>query len=334
MIRCSAPGRAGIIGNPSDMYGGSVISCTTQERAEVILEESDQLSFESGGKNLVVKKEEDLLLNGDEFDIPRAVVRFLGLEGLKVKLHLKTDIPLRAGLSGSTAMLVATLNALLAFTEEDLNRFQRAELARQIELDLMKIVCGYQDAYMCTFGGINFMDFRDKQFYRGPEKEPYGTVESLNPYVKEIPFVVAHTGLQRVSGSVHKPIRDRWLEGEKKVLEAYVRMAQLARMGKKALIEEDWEKLGALMNENHHLQRDLGGSGEKNEELIRVALECGALGAKLAGAGGGGTIIALHLEPEEMIQFLKNAGAEKILIPKPSEGVMVEVNAEPGKSGK
>ncbi len=324
MTVSSAPGRAGIIGNPSDMYGGSVISCTTTERAQVVVEECDQLVFETGGQTLVISGKEGLRLQGDRFDVAKAVIGFLELEKLKFKLSFRSDIPVQAGLSGSTALLVAILNALLTLVGKQLNLFRRAELAREIELDFMKIVCGYQDAYMCTFGGINFMDFADKQFYLGVEKEPYGAVESLEPYLHQFPFILAHTGLQRVSGAVHKPIRDRWLEGEKKVRETYLRMAHLARMGKKALIDGDWKELGALMNENHRLTRDLGGSGPKNEELIQIALDCGAMGAKLAGAGGGGTIIALHPQPEEMIEALKKAGAERILFPKPTEGVKIE----------
>ncbi|MCK4590537.1 MAG: hypothetical protein KAT86_02195 [Candidatus Latescibacteria bacterium] len=324
MIVSSAPGRAGIIGNPSDMYGGGVISCTTVERAEVVVEECDQLVFETGGQTLVVNEKKDLRLQGDRFDVARAVIGFLELEKLKFKLSFRSDIPVQAGLSGSTALLVAILNALLTLIGKQLNLFRRAELAREIELDFMKIVCGYQDAYMCTFGGLNFMDFADKQFYLGVEKEPYGAVESLELYLDQFPLILAHTGLQRVSGAVHKPIRDRWLEGERKVRETYVRMAHLARMGKKALIDGDWKELGALMNENHRLTRELGGSGSKNEELIQIALDCGAMGAKLAGAGGGGTIIALHSQPEEMIEALKKAGAERILFPKPVEGVKTE----------
>jgi mevalonate kinase len=66
-------------------------------------------------------------------------------------------------------------------------------------------------------------------------------------------------------------------------------------MGKKALMLEDWRTMATLMNENHAIQRDLGGSGESNERLIAAALAAGAPAAKLAGAGDGGTIIALWL---------------------------------------
>ena len=68
----------------------------------------------------------------------------------------------------------------------------------------------------------------------------------------------------------------------------------------------------------------LGGSGEANEKLIGTALESGAVGAKLAGAGGGGTILALTFDPARTRQALLAAGADKILIPEPSPGLTVE----------
>jgi len=307
------------------MYGGTVISCSTQERARVTVELWDELVLEISGETKVLQGKGDLELSGDYFDVARTVIEFLELSEGKFKLTCESDVPFRAGLSSSTAILVAILNALLTFSGRPCHRFRAAEMARHIELNYLKIVCGYQDAYMCTFGGVHYMDFREKEFYRGLREEPYGTIESLMPYVEELPFVLAHTGVQRISGTVHKPIRERWLEGDRQVVRGYLRMAHLARMGKKALLDRDWALLGELMNENHEIQRDMGGSGPQNEALIETALDCGALGAKLAGAGRGGTIIALHPDPEEMILALKEAGATRIMIPKPMEGVTVEV---------
>ena len=79
------------------------------------------------------------------------------------------------------------------------------------------------------------------------------------------------------------------------------------------------------MNENHAIIRDLGGSGDSNERLIKAALEGGAIGAKLAGAGGGGTIIALTLDPQTTKKALEKAGAERFLDLSPSSpGVTVK----------
>jgi galactokinase/mevalonate kinase-like predicted kinase len=332
-IHCSAPGRCGIIGNPTDMYGGTVISCSIDFRAHVRVEPCDGLRLQVAGEETVIKGPDDLILNGDYFDVARAILDYFREEELNCRISYWTDIPVKAGVAGSTALTVAILYGLLRFKGVGYSRYQVAELARYIELNHLRVVCGYQDAYMCTFGGLNYMDFRGKQFYREASEELYATIEPLDDYVPALPFVLAHTGSSHSSGAVHKPLRERWLEGEPAVREGYERISHLAREGKKALLARNWERLGRLMNENHAIQRDLGGSGEANERLISAALEHGALGAKLAGAGHGGTIIALNLQPEEMIAALQEAGSESIFYPCPKSGVCYEPQPEEGEQG-
>ena len=84
------------------------------------------------------------------------------------------------------------------------------------------------------------------------------------------------------------------------------------------------------MNENHAIQRELGGSGESNEKLIDAALEAGALGAKLAGAGDGGTIIALWLDADllPLEEALKHAGATDMYQLCVAPGAIIEHPAE------
>jgi len=229
-------------------------------------------------------------------------------------------------MAGSTALLVTLLRGLLVWLGQDSQLYQLAERARYVELNFLKVVCGYQDAYMSTFGGLCFMDFRGKQFYRKAEAELYATIEPLAAYVSQLPFVLAHTGIQHASSAVHRPIRERWLEGEPEVVEGYKRITEIARAGKKALLVEDWPSLGRLMNDNHAIQRALGGSGESNERLISAALDAGALGAKLAGAGDGGTIIALWpwLESTRLEEALSEVGASAFFRPEVAPGVTVE----------
>jgi galactokinase/mevalonate kinase-like predicted kinase len=332
MIRASAPGRCGIIGNPTDMYGGSVLSCTIPQRAYVTIAPADTLTLETNGETRRPRQRSDFRLQDDRFDIPRAVLSHLRLYDLGVRIAYTSDIPFRSGLSSSTALLAAVLFALQRyqglignsnFEFRTSNRHHFAELARFIELNRLGIVCGYQDAYMVTFGGLNYMEFRDKEFYRHMDEEPYATIEPLtcsNP----LPLIVAHTGVEHASGTVHKPIRERWLDGEAAVVEGYRRIERLAREGKRALLDSDWPRLGRLMNENHAIQRELGGSGPANERLIAAALAAGALGAKLAGAGSGGTIIALHPQPQSLAPALLAAGATFILYPQPMPGVQEE----------
>lgn len=329
-IRCSAPGRCGIIGNPTDMYGGTVISCSIEHRAHVIIEPCERLEVEAAGQKTVIAGPDDLGLNGDYFDVARAILDYLRDDSLSCRISYSTNIPVKAGVGGSTALTVAILYGLLRFKGLNYHLYRVAELARYIELNHLRIVCGYQDAYMCTFGGLNYMDFRGKQFYREAAEELYATIEPLDGFVPELPFVLAHTGVIHSSDAVHKPLRERWLEGDPEVRTGYEQITRLAREGKKALLSQEWEHLGWLMNENHAIQRDLGGSGEANERLIQVALGKGALGAKLAGAGDGGTIIALNLHPEEMIAAMREAGSERIFYPYPDAGVRIDSEDDAG----
>lgn len=323
-VVASAPGRCGIIGNPTDMYGGSVLSCTIAERGYVSVRTADRLTLESDQGVISVRSREDLRQRGDHFDVLRAVISQQQCLGMQAHFTCWSDVPLGSGLSSSSSLVVAALFALIAYQGRAMSKYFFAETARGIELNDMGVICGYQDFYMPAFGGLNYMEFRDKEFYREVHSEPYASIEPLAPLVPELPFVLAHTGVEHRADAVHRPIRERWLEGERHVVQAYAEIGRLAREGKKALLEADWRLLGRLMNENHAIQRDLGGSGDENERLIAAALRHGALGAKLAGAGDGGTIIALHPEPERLGSRLQEAGASRILFPRPVAGVCLE----------
>lgn len=323
MIEASAPARAGVIGNPTDGYGGSLISCTLGLRAVVRLSEAKKIELCYGGRETVVSADTDLRLDGGVFDIPKSVIRFLRIADRNFRLEATTDIPFRSGLAGSTAMLAATFGAVCHWLGRKMTPYETAETIRYLELNYMDIQCGYQDQYMTVFGGLNYLDFRAKEVYRDLADEIYGTVEPLAGAVNELPFLVIHTGVQRVSGSVLRPVRERWLDGDPAVVNGYREIGELARLGKRALVRADWEELGRLMDRNHEIQQALGASGRANDEFIELAREHGALGAKLAGAGGGGTIIALHQQPEQLIRAFKEKGDPKIMTLEPGPGLTV-----------
>jgi galactokinase/mevalonate kinase-like predicted kinase len=322
----SAPGRANLIGNPTDIYGGAVLSCSVDLRAHVRLEAADGLLLATEGAHLAIRDGRDLAVRGDLFDVARAVVAHVGLPGLACRVEYASGIPLRSGLAGSTALVVSLLHALGAWRGRTLGPYELAETARRIELSRLRVVCGYVDHYMCTFGGLRYLDFRGKGIDRADGEQPFATVEPLDGCAPELPFVLAFTGVQHSSGAVHSPIRERWLAGDPEVVAGYERVGELARLGKRAFLTGDFERLGALMNENHAIQRDLGGSGEPNERLVAAALAGGALGAKLAGAGNGGTIVALCRRDElaRVESALREAGAAALYRPSVTPGVRIE----------
>ena len=330
MIQASAPGRCGLIGNPTDMYGGTVISCSTRERARCSLSyDVDRLMITVSGQTLILETSNDLVLRpGDYLNVARAALSALEIDpAVTAPFHLsaQTEVPMQAGLAGSTAILACITGALLAHLDLTLSPYETAELVRKIEYDVLGIVCGFQDHYMAVFGGLNCLDFRGKDSAQIQDSEtPFGSVELLSPYVGRLPLVLAHTGVRHHSGSVHTSPRERWLRGDLEVVDGYTEIGTLARRGKRALLSGDWDTLASLMNRNHAIVRGLGGSGEANEKLIAAALAGGAAGAKLAGAGGGGTILALTHDRDRTVAALEAAGAEAILFPEPMPGLTIE----------
>ncbi|GIV09766.1 MAG: hypothetical protein KatS3mg019_1857 [Fimbriimonadales bacterium] len=324
VIRYSAPGRAGIVGNPSDMYGGTVISCALPLRARCTLEPAARLTFQSPQR---VVNPETLSRQSDEFDVCRVALQGLGftVDTAPFALRIETDIPAQSGLAGSSALLTAVVACLLQYLQEPWRtRHALAERARQIEAQLLQVACGYQDFYMATFGGLNLMEFRDKEWLGKDPSEPLATVEPLQDYLRgeALPMWLATTGGKRFSGTVHSNLRARWEAGETAVVDGMGRIGRLAREAKNALLQRDWERLAYLMNENYAIIRDLGGSGETLHQLVEVARAHGALGAKLAGAGGaGGTVIVLTRQPERTLPALREVAEQIIPIAPNAPGI-------------
>ncbi len=327
VITATAPGRCGIVGNPTDMYGGNVLSCTVQERAECRLESvaSGQITLYNEDEEAVVRSSDEFFLRGDKLDIVRAALQFFQVDPAisPFTINLKTDIPMRAGMAGSTAMLAAIVGAIDAYFDLNMNPYAIAETMRKIEARIMGVVCGFQDQHMAVFGGLNYMTFPGKQELEQRDDEPLATIEPLASLISELPLILAHTGVQHHSGTVHKSPRERWLSGDELVRSSYVRIAELGQRGKRAIVEKNWQLLGELMNENHAIVAKLGGSGPDNDRLIEAARAAGAEGAKLAGAGGGGTIIALALDTDVVSKALLGAGADRLMTPSPSPGLQV-----------
>ena len=298
-VTASAPGRCGIIGNPSDIYGGFVVSCSIPLRNSCTLTH--------------VEKEEP----PEDVTLWRAATARFPVNPCRVEW--KSEVPRSSGLAGSTALLAATLACILKLRGEEIRPdAEFAELVRDVELNEAGVVCGYQDAYMAVHGGLQAMDFAGKHPIDGGQP---GKLQGLNA---ELPFLLITTGVERLSGSVHGPMRDRWLKGNSEVVKGMERVAELGRVGASALEKADWSMLGKAMDENHEIVASLGGSGEQIDALIRDCKKAGAIGAKLAGAGLGGTVIALAEDSEYLESRLTKMGQSRFLRPRIEQGLHID----------
>lgn len=282
VIQASAPGRCGIIGNPSDIYGGVVVSCSTPARAtcRITLDVDTELP------------EDPTLWNA-------ATARF-PLENVKVEWS--SNVPRSSGLAGSTALLAATLACvMIAHGQEPKADAEFAELVRDVEKCEAGVQCGFQDAYMVVHGGLQRMEFGDKS---PSTVGPFATLESLR---LDLPFLLVTTGVERLSGSVHGPVIDRWLAGDADIRRAVSEVTELGISGARAFFQGDIQDLAYCMNRNQELIAGWGGSGEAIDKLVADCLSSGATAAKLAGAGMGGTVIALT---ENLVELEANLGAK------------------------
>ena len=330
------------------MYGGTVIAVAVPRRAYVDIRPASRLRLAAldARLDLTVRSADDLRLvpppaaaeaarmspadlvaarRSTYLNVLKAVVAAQGMQDDRVEIRCWSRVPPSAGLSSSSALLVAALYATNAWLRRETPPHQFAETAREIEFSRMGVTCGFQDFYATTFGGLICMDFRDKEHWRGPTVDPLATVEPLLEPDDSLPLVLAHTGRQRDSGQTHRPLRARWVEGDRDVRAAMRALGSIARQSKRHVLEGDWPAVGEAMNAAHSHIAAVGGSGPVVDALIEQAIQLGARGAKLAGAGLGGTIIVLHDDPAWLAgKIVERGAASAFALGRAAPGVRLE----------
>lgn len=350
--RLTIPARINVLGNPSDANEGdfATISAAIDVQAGAIVEPAKGLVLEALQRadgdftpslRLEFRQDELPLLYDGELDLLKGAINRLHGHSAEfrakfarrsVRVATWTDVPRQSGLGGSSLFVLLTLASLREFYDLDRqihNDYVLAELTQRVEAKELGITCGFADRYVPLFGGIAYLDYRGKLHHREIGQEPYVTYERLDAWVDDLPLVVISTGIERDSGDVHGRMRLRYLEehnawagsgGEAPHMVRFMTGAwETAWRGKIALLEHDWETFGALMNDNHRLVNEMmaycgfaDGAGWANNLLIETALANGALGAKLTGAGGGGSVFALTRPGQEgkIIEVWRRAAAE------------------------
>ena len=341
------PARVNILGNPADANEGdhATISAAIDTYAGALVEPADGVVLEETtrqGETLTRQTfvEPPPYPYDGPLDMLKAAVNRLYAYSSQFRQQLAerggvriatwTDIPRHSGLGGSSVLALLALAGLRVFYELDPrihNDYVLAELCQRVEAKELGITCGYADRYVPLFGGLAYLDYRGKLHQKPIGQEPFVTYERLDTWVPDLPLVVAFTGVVRESGDVHSVMRGRYLKehadyergGPKPFMfEVMERVGATAWRGKMALLRRDWAEFGQLMGENHRLVDEMmtycglpAGAGEANNVLIQAAMAAGALGAKLTGAGCGGSVFALARpgHEEELVEALRAAAA-------------------------
>lgn len=301
IIRKRAYARAGLLGNPSDGYNGKTISISVRNYfAEVVLYEWDSVD--------IVLAEDDRARFSSVYDLARDVklhgyyggirlikatvkrfveycqTRDLKLHERNFSVRYQTNVPRQVGMAGSSAIIVATLRALMEFYGIEIALEAQPSFVLSIENEELGIAAGLQDRVIQVYEGLVYMDFTKtcEHIVEGFKCYAY---ERLDPTLLP-PIYVAHSNLLSEPTEVfHNDIRGRYNRGEEQVVNAMQHFASLAAQGREALLAGDADRLARLMNENFDTRRSIYNLSAWQVQMVEVARSCGA-SAKFAGSGG------------------------------------------------
>jgi mevalonate kinase len=261
---------------------GKLILCG--EHAVVFGHPALAFAVDRGTTVELVQTEGPLLLTSEFSDDPRLMRAFRSIlpdEGWRIRVH--SDLPIGRGMGSSAALAVATARAAAAAAGHALNDRALFERAMPMERIFHGNPSGL-DVAAAIHGGL-------LRYRRGPPIE--------------LQHLTTPSGWQVV-------VLDSGEPGDTAALVAMVASQRpgidplLQRVGdlveQAGTLLDQPEALGPLLTENHQLLREAGVSTPKLDALVSLALDCGAFGAKLAGAGGGGVVLALVHDPADLCQ--------------------------------
>lgn len=244
-------------------------------------------------RSVDTRREEDFpnfeaLRTTKRFRLPLAA-RLLQFFAPKEGLLMETDSesPAGAGISGSSALMIASTAALARFTGRNLTLEQMRVIAQNVEAQIIQVPTGCQDYYPALYGGVSAIHLDADGIHREAVTVPLDEIESR--------FVLAYTGAPRKSGINNWEVFKAHINGDRRVFRNFERIAGIARAMHQALAKAKWDDVARLLREEWKLRRTNapGITTPLIDKLIGVAARHGGQAAKACGAGGGGCVIFL-----------------------------------------
>ena len=325
MIITRAPFRVSFCGGGSDLpsfyeqYGGCVLSTTIRKYMYLTLHKyfhKDQIRLKYS-KTETAKSYDEI-----EHKYFKQCLRDFGIMG--VEISSMADIPSGTGLGSSSSFTVALLHLLHTYKGEYVSRYKLAKDACEVEIDKLGEPIGKQDQFAAAFGGLKFYEF-----------QPSGFVDVQPIIMKQESYKALEDNiLMFYLGGVHSAsaILKEQSQNMKAAVRAKVQqqMCELTRLLKEELQKNNVDAMGELLHDNWMLKKSLA-SGISNpfiDETYEKAMNAGALGGKLLGAGGAGFMI-FYVKPEnhepvrtalsglrEMDFEMDNSGASIVFVDK------------------
>jgi len=263
----------------------------------------------------------------DEIEHPifREVLRTLKPSDLSLEISSMADIPAGTGLGSSGSFTTALIKALSIFDYKVLHPNEVAELACHIEIDLLGEPIGKQDQYIASYGGITSFTFnKDGSVLAKPLKIEHKTIHDL-----EDNLLLFFTGFSRNAGDILKDQKVKSEHNDREMIENLNYVKRLGLRSRELLESGRLTEFGELLHEHweHKKRRSGGMSNKKIDEWYRLAMDNGAIGGKLVGAGGGGFLMFMAKDRNLLREKMTNAGLVEVRFKFDFEGTKVMMSS-------
>jgi len=337
-ISSSAPTRVDLAGGTLDIWplylfheGAQTVNFAIDLHASCTIETTSGSAIHLGSRDL--GREETFpnlgaLLKTKKYQLPLVALLiryFASVAEIHTGFRLLTDCksPAGAGIAGSSALNIALCGALNKLTGLKLSLPALQNIAKNVEAQVIRVPTGEQDYFPAMYGGLNAIRLT-----------PGGIVvdklrTDLEAFERRV--VLCYTGAPRQSGINNWEVTKAHIDGNKKVIRNFERIAQIARAMRQALEANHWNEVARLLREEWANRRKNapGISTPLIEHLIAAARRNGALAAKVCGAGGGGCVLFFTADgaKERVAQTLRFAGAQVLDVHVAPRGLTVSRSA-------
>ncbi len=300
IIRRSAYARAALAGNPSDGYGGKTLSMIVRNfHADVVLYEwptlevlparEDHNKFESLA-HLIDDVRQHGYYGGIRL-VKATIKRFAehcagryALHDRNFSVRYSSNIPRQVGLAGSSAIIVATLRALVDFYAVPIPQEVQPSLAMSVETAELDMAAGLQDRVIQVYEGLVFQDYSADAMHE-VDGLRCGRYESLAPSLLPPLFLAYSTAYSKPIQTASNNLRTRFERGDAEVIEAIETLAGIADKARAAVLAGDSAELGRLMDANFDERRRILTLPAAHVRMVEVARSVGAA-ANFCGSGG------------------------------------------------
>lgn len=310
MIITQTPFRMSFFGGGTDFpefykkYGGAVISTTFDKFCYVNVRHLPRF-FDYSTELSYSKTERVTAINDIQHPAIREAMKYLDMHELR--LTYEADLPARSGLGTSSSFAVGMLNAFYALKGKYADKKRLADDAIHLERVLCGEAGGVQDQIAASFGGMNRINFSAEGYTVNPIIISPERKEQLNRNL-----MLFFTGFSRFSSDIQVSTMNAMEDRKSQLLE----MLQLVDEAERVLTSKgDLNEFGRLLDHTWKLKRGITSqiSTDSIDGLYNKALQAGAIGGKLLGAGGGGFLL-FYVE-EDKRKLLKKAMEHLLYVP-------------------